>query len=117
MTRYLLDTNHAAALLQGDPDLWGRVALLGEADEVGVCRPSVGELWYMVFNSSRVAENRSRLEDLMGRFVLWEFDAAAAEEFGRIRVEIRNQGRPIPQIDAQIAAIARANSLALLTSD
>jgi tRNA(fMet)-specific endonuclease VapC len=71
----------------------------------------------MVFNSARVAENRSRLEDLLRHFVLWEFDAAAAEEFGRIRVDIRGRGRPIPQIDAQIAAIARTNSLVLLTSD
>lgn len=117
MTRYLMDTNHAAALMQDDRLLWGRVAALDAADEVGLCRPSVGELWYMVLNSSRVAENRARLESLLTRLLVHEYGAAAAEEFGRVRVDLRRAGRPIPQIDAQIAAIARLNGLTVLTTD
>ncbi len=71
----------------------------------------------MVFKSIRQTENRERLEKLLGRFLIREYDAAAAIEFGRIRVELENQGRPIPQIDVQIAAIARVYDLTLLTAD
>lgn len=71
----------------------------------------------MVFNSRRHVENRVKLEELLEYFVLWELDALAAIEFGRRRVELAQQGRPIPQIDVQIAAIAHVNDLTLLSSD
>ena len=38
-------------------------------------------------------------------------------EYGRIRTELRQKGRPIPDIDIQIAAIARVNDLVVLTAD
>jgi len=48
---------------------------------------------------------------------LWPFDAAAFEEFGRIRAEQKAKGRPIPPTDAQIAAVARLRGLTVLTAD
>jgi tRNA(fMet)-specific endonuclease VapC len=48
---------------------------------------------------------------------MWEFTAQAAEEFGRIKSELRRTGHPIPDVDAQIAGIARLNDLTLLTAD
>jgi tRNA(fMet)-specific endonuclease VapC len=40
--------------------------------------------------------------------VVWPFDISAAEEFGRIATELRRLGRPMQQIDIQVAAIARS---------
>ncbi len=71
----------------------------------------------MVFNSRRVAENARDLEDLLKRFTVWEYDAPSAVEFGRIQTELRRMGRPIPGIDAQIAAIARLHNLTVLSAD
>lgn len=116
MTDYLLDTNHAGRLLRDDRTLWARLEAM-EDSRVGLCRPSIGELWFMVFNSRRAKENADRLNVLCSHFVIWEFDEAASIEFGRIRVELRAAGRPIPMIDVQIAAIARRNGLVLLSSD
>jgi tRNA(fMet)-specific endonuclease VapC len=116
MNRYLLDTNHAGRLLRDDQQLWARLRTVDNA-EFGLCRPSVGELWFMVLNSAQVDGNRYKLEALLQYFVIWELDVVAAVEFGQIRVELARQGRPIPQIDVQIAAIARVNDLTLLTSD
>ena len=39
-------------------------------------------------------------------FVLWPFDEAAAWEYGRLYAELKRIGRPMQQIDIQIAAIA-----------
>jgi len=39
----------------------------------------------------------------------------AAEYFGRIRVDLQKQGTPIGSYDMQIAAIALANELILVT--
>lgn len=116
MTHYLLDTNHAGALLRDDPRVIARIAALTDAD-LSVCLPSVGELWFMVYNSARAAENAARLTKLLARFRLVEYGLLEAEGFGRVRAELRREGRPIPQIDAQIAATTRVGGFVLLTSD
>jgi tRNA(fMet)-specific endonuclease VapC len=113
---FLLDTNHVGALLRENSVLWSKLRAHPN-DRFGVCRPSVGELWFMVFNSVRIEENRSRLETLLSQFKIWEYDEPAAMEFGRIRAEIRQRGTPIPTIDVQIAATARSYGLVVLSSD
>lgn len=116
VTRYLLDTNHAAKLLDERAALWARMAHL-DRRQVGVSMPTVGELWFMVFNSKRTRSNRARLQSLLAQLRVWEFDENAATEFGRLRTELRAKGRPIPTFDVLIAAIARLNGLVLLTAD
>ena len=116
-SRYLLDTNHAGTLLRDErAPLWGRLAPLTRP-ECALCRPVVGELWYMVFNSARVDSNRLKLEALLSQFDIRELDEVAAAEFGKIRAELRRAGRPIPTFDILIAAIAKVSGLTLLTAD
>jgi tRNA(fMet)-specific endonuclease VapC len=117
MANYLLDTNHAGALIKQDVGFRARLARIAPDDMVRLCRPSVGELWFTVFNSARLAENRKTLEEMLRALGVVELDATSAEEYGRIRVELRKAGRPLPAVDVQIAAIARAHGLTLLTSD
>ena len=71
----------------------------------------------MVHNSSRVADNDASLRQFLIRFRHYDFDANAAEAFGKIKTALRKSGKPIPGIDVQIAAIALANNLILLTAD
>jgi tRNA(fMet)-specific endonuclease VapC len=114
--RYLFDTNHAGAILRNNAVLLGRLGALTGA-EVGLCIPSIGELWFMVHNSAQVAANRVRLQSLLSGFRIFAFGPDEAEEFGRIRAELRRQGRPIPAIDVRIAAVARNHGVTLLTAD
>ena len=44
----------------------------------------------------------------MATWKVWPFDNKAAFEYGRIAAELRLIGRPMQQIDIQIAAIAFA---------
>jgi len=103
-------------ILRGDDALIDRLSGL-TGSRTGLCRPSIGELWFMAFNSTQIEENCERIDALCRGFHIWEFDEAAAIEFGRIRVELRRAGRPIPMIDVQIASIARSRHLTLLSSD
>jgi toxin FitB len=48
---------------------------------------------------------------------IYPFDAAAAREYAEIMRERCAIGRPIARLDAQIAAIARANKAAIATRD
>ena len=43
----------------------------------------------------------------MSQLVVWPYTSEAAAEYGRIFAELRRLGRPMQQIDIQIAAIAR----------
>jgi predicted nucleic acid-binding protein len=64
----------------------------------------------------RALETAIRLiltEDLAGRVL--PFDSAAAREYANIAATRRRAGRPMPEADAQIAAIARSRGAALAT--
>ena len=116
MNNYLLDTHHATALWRGHPALVAKVAGATDA-KVHVCMPTVGELWYRVFDSARSSENETTLRAFLERFQPLDFDAAAVREFGLIKVALHKISRPIPEVDAQIAAIARARDMIVLTAD
>ena len=115
---YLLDTNHASWLMAQRYTIVTRMrqAQAGGA-RFGVSVTVLGELYYAVYASQHRAENLRHLQSLAGALLLWPFDALTAEEFGRIQAEQKAKGRPIPSLDAQIAAVARVNDLILLTDD
>jgi len=116
MNRYLLDTNHAGSLLRPQPVLVAKMRAAPDAT-FSLCLPSIGELWHMVYNSSRIADNHQKLEALLQRFAICEFGHLAAREFGRLLTDLRRSGQPLPAIDIQIAAIALVDDLTLLTAD
>lgn len=118
MSKFLLDTNHAGRLMAGDPLLVERLQLSEEAgDEFAVSITVVGELYYAVYASRRQASNRRNLIRLLDAIRVYSFDRSSAEEFGRIQAEQKTKGRPIPPLDAQIAAVARHYALILLSAD
>ncbi len=116
MNRYLLDTNHASAIVRRQNRMAERVRQT-EDSQFSVGIPTVGELWFMIYNSGRPKENAAELEDVLADLIVWPFDDPPAREFGRIKTELRRSGSPIPAVDAQIAAIARVRELILLTAD
>jgi tRNA(fMet)-specific endonuclease VapC len=114
--QYLLDTNHASAVFSYKLNL-ATHAKATPTDQFGLPLPVIGELWFMVFASARLQKNQHRLLEIMPDFTRWAFDENAAIEFGRIKAELKKLGRPIPTVDVQIAAIARANGFTILTAD
>ena len=116
MSSFALDTNHVSAIFKQDQRIISRIERTTQL-ELGSTMPSVGEMWFMVLNSDRIRANTARFESILQSFRIWDYDVAAANEFGRIKAELRRMGRPISDVDVQIAAIARLNGLTLLTSD
>jgi tRNA(fMet)-specific endonuclease VapC len=107
MRRYLLDTNTAADFVAkrgSTPDRAKEAR--GRGAKIGVGIPVLAELYYgLEFSASREL-NLSKLQHAVGQLRVWPFDVAAAAEFGRLRAELRRQGRPMQVIDIMIAAIA-----------
>ncbi|MBI1293458.1 PIN domain-containing protein [bacterium] len=115
---YLIDTNHASAFMSDQQPVTDRItaqANLGERFFLSM--PTVGELYFAVFSSKRQQQNMLNLRRLLERIAVLPFDTSTAREYGRIRAELKAKGRPIPGVDAQIAAVARVRNLTVLTAD
>jgi len=118
MTDYLVDTNHASKILEGEERLKTRLQKAkGTGNTFGISMTILGELYYAAYASQRKKENLTRLKTFLNSVILWEYDHPAAEEFGRIQAEQKAKGKPIPPSDAQIAAVARLHNLTILSDD
>lgn len=106
--RYLLDTGPAQDFLFDRRGVPGRIeqARLAGA-KVGTCMPALGEVVAGLEGSDDPAAAWAVARRRLGKLVCWPYDRAAAYEFGRLFAELRRLGRPMQQIDIQIAAIAR----------
>jgi tRNA(fMet)-specific endonuclease VapC len=105
--RYELDTGPAFDCMFRRRGVHERVReARSQGAKIGIGLPVLGEIMAGVEGS----QNRDATWDIVRRelalFVLWPFDQRAAYEYGRIFAELRRRGRPMQQIDIQIAAIA-----------
>ncbi|MCM2255179.1 MAG: PIN domain-containing protein [Vicinamibacteria bacterium] len=112
--KYLLDTNTCIYALK----LLGRVVeRLRERspDEIGVSIVTVAELWFGARKSRRPAATRREIDAFLAPLAVVPFDAAAADAYASIRMELEAAGRPIGERDLLIAAIALAHRLTVIT--
>lgn len=108
MARYLLDTGIAGDYADRWRGVYERARQLANSGAVsGICVPVLGELWSGVELSDTRERNEARLRRSLGDLTIWPYTNAAAQEFGRIFADLKRRGRPIQQIDIQIAAVAR----------
>jgi tRNA(fMet)-specific endonuclease VapC len=115
--RYLLDTGIAQDFQEdrlGVRAHANRVRHLGH--RIGICHPVLGELWAGVEGSASREKNERRLKNALSRLFVWPFDTKAAEEYGRIFIELKLVGRVIQQVDIQIGAVARTLANCIVVS-
>ncbi len=112
--RYLLDTNVIIALLTGEARIKKNLATV---DEVFVPSVAIGELYYGARKSGRPDENLVRIDELVLINVVLVCDTETARRYGEIKNALRIKGRPLPENDIWIAAIARQHELTLVTRD
>ncbi len=87
------------------------------AREVFIPAVVLGELYFGAAKSARPQENVARIDEFAaGRSVL-ACDTEVAREYGSMKNYLREKGRPLPENDIWIAAIARRHSLVLVTRD
>ncbi len=108
MTVFLLDTNHASRLMGGDMLLRVRAEDASASDaRFGISTTVLGELYFAVHASQHREQNLRALWSMLSSLIVWPYDEEAAAEFGKIQADQRRLGKPIPPLDAQIAAVAR----------
>lgn len=107
MRRYLLDTGIASDLINRRTTVDSSVRdAFQRGDRIGIGTPVLGELRGGIEFSQTRDRNLTRLRHGLRGLAIWPFDKAAAEEYGCLYAELRRIGRPMQQVDIQIAAIA-----------
>lgn len=112
--RFLLDTNIVIALFAQDTSVQQHIA---EAEAVFVPSIVLGELYYGARKSGRVAANLARIDEFAASSAVLVCDTATAQQYGQIKNILRTKGRPIPENDIWIAAIAQQYELTLISRD
>jgi tRNA(fMet)-specific endonuclease VapC len=74
--------------------------------KVGICTPVLGELVAGLEGSSSREASWNIARRRLGKLICWPYDEQAAHQFGRLFAELKRLGRPMQQIDIQIAAVA-----------
>ncbi|GJG88156.1 ribonuclease VapC [Gemmatimonadetes bacterium T265] len=112
--RFLLDTDILIAALGEDPVVLDAIA---RSDEVFIPATALGELDYGAAHSARPEQNVDRVTSLAAGQVVLGTDDRTALEYGRLKADLRRRGRPIPDNDLWIAALAVQHDLTLATRD
>ena len=110
----LLDTNAVIALFAGEAAVQ---SLLSRADETFIPSIVLGELYYGAHKSGRREENVARLEEFAAAIAVLQCDAGTARFYGQVKNRLRAKGRPIPENDLWIAALALQHELTLASRD
>jgi tRNA(fMet)-specific endonuclease VapC len=117
--RYLLDTSVISAPMTKNPNPHIIKRLEVHGLESAIAAPVWHELTYGCRRLPR-GKRRDALESYLhdvvqASFPILAYDEAAATWHGHERARLEARGRPTPFADGQIAAIAHANGLALIT--
>ena len=111
---YLLDTNTIIALFADEAVVKNKLA---QAKEVFIPSIVIGELCYGARKSGRSQANLARVDELIANSTVLGCDAQTAQLYGEIKNRLRIKGRPLPENDIWIAAIALQHHLIVVTRD
>ncbi len=112
--RVLLDTNVVIAIFAGEPAAITRIMACQQAFLPVVV---LGELHFGALRSTRRADNIARIQNFARSVATLPCTGDTATQYADIKANLAVKGRPIPDNDAWIAAIAFQHDLTLLTRD
>ena len=119
--RYLLDTSIVSSPVSRIPDR----EIVRQLDEHGPESAIAAPVWHeLTYGCRRLPRGKRRaaleayLQNVVrASFPILPYDETAAMWHGHERARLEALGRPAPYVDGQIAAIAHANELVLVTAN
>ncbi|MEP7293085.1 MAG: type II toxin-antitoxin system VapC family toxin [Chloroflexota bacterium] len=112
--KLLLDTNAVIALQQKDTIL---LQLLEDEEDIFIPAVVIGEMYYGAYKSGRPDKNRQIVSEFAEKRQVIRCDAHTGDAYGQIKYALRIKGRPIPENDIWIAALALQYDGILITRD
>ena len=90
---------------------------LQNLDEVFIGSTVIGELYFGAYASARISGKTGEIEDFLKNCTIVLVTPATANLYGRIKANLKAKGKPIPENDTWIAALAIEHNLPLYTTD
>ena len=112
---YLLDTNIVSYWMRGDEKLISNIKS-HKPSELSICTVTLAEIYYGIEKSPvKKKERRNKIERISSQLEIHSFDELAARKYAIIRSQLEKNGLVISERDLQIASIAMANKLVVVT--
>ena len=112
---YLLDTNIISYWMRGDKRVINRIKKHAPAD-LSLSTITLAEILYGIEKSPmKKKERRLKIKQISSLLSLYSFDEVAVGKYAIIRTQLEREGMLISERDTQIASIAIANKLTVVT--
>ncbi len=110
----ILDTTAVSAILSGDRKV---ARVLSSADQHHLTWIVVGEYEFGLRGSGQRTRLGRLFQELESESILVFPDRKTTDQYAQVRHELKLKGRPIPENDVWIAAVARQYDLSIVSSD
>jgi len=110
----LLDTSVVIEFLRGNASVKTR---LQKETVLTIPYVVLGELYLGAYRSANAAKHGDQIKRFLVNCEVLSADAETADHYARIKATLLQKGKPIPENDIWIAAIASQYSLPLVTRD
>lgn len=112
---FLLDTNIVSYWMRGDQKIIKKLKK-HKPYELSLSTITLAEIFYGIRKSNvKKKERLDKIESICAQIDIFPFDKTAADNYGTIRVYLERKGIPVSERDLQIASIAMANNLIVVT--
>ena len=115
--RYMLDTNICIYLIKHKPEKVFQKLQTIHPEDVCISSVTYAELVHGVEKSAAVEKNRLALSMLLANIEILDFDADAADSYGKIRAGLEKKGTPIGLLDMMIAGHAQSLGYTVVTNN
>lgn len=112
--RYLLDSNIIIDVFRGEAKTVERISL---TQKLFVPVIVIGELYYGAYKSNQIARRIAEIKQLEELVTILNVTPVTSQLYGEIKQGLYAKGKPIPENDIWIAAIAIEHGLILITRD
>ena len=110
----ILDTNAVSAILAADPQI---ASVLGPSAPHHLPVTVIGEYQFGILGSRYAEMLTAGLQRLESQSLVLPCDRETADRYADVRHELKQKGRPIPENDVWIAALARQHGLEIVSRD
>ena len=112
--KVLLDTNIVIAFFANENIVVQNLKL---TEKFFIPAIVLGELYFGAGKSKRRMQNIERIDELVATTTILGTDTDTARYYGQMKTKLRQKGKPIPENDIWIAALALQHDLMLITRD